>query len=291
MGKVYKHYIEKFYPVRDSKSDEVFSEIEEVSYIDPLLIEHDGIMTSFRFFDVSARKKGNFVESDMVNCSPMYYFGQRVTLEDDTLYGCVSLMKSYLQMYGLESAIFCKNGKIIKDIPDEAMTILELKEIAKREFGEKFIFDEGEFFRGLACCLSYAGCDVTYMENDSYWPLSEEIDLGDEEEEVAVRTYSIYEDGYELVNKSSILPVDKLGVRNISTYINLNQVMDLVEPLYLEHPYLDSIMSNVRVLVFADGTSGIENKMIDAAIEEFDGRRSCKNSDSYIYEKLRRNDD
>lgn len=287
MKKMYKHYIEKFYPVKNSATDEHFSEIEETSCTDPLLVEQGRTLTGFRFFDVDARKKENFVAGDIVNCSPMYYFGQRITLDIDSDFSCVALMKNYLQTYGLESAIFCKNGKIIKDIPDGAMTIEELKEVAKKEFGEKYIFDEGEFFKGLACCLSHAGSDVVYMENDSYWPLTDEVDLGTDEE-VVVRTYSIYEDGYELVSKSSILPVDRLGVRNVSTYINLNQVMDLVEPLYLEHPYLNDIMSNVRVEVFASGTEGIENKMIDAAIEELDSKDVSE--ERLVYEKTRKND-
>lgn len=284
MKKTCKHYIEKIYPVKNSKTNEQVSMVEETLCTEPLMVDVDKTLTGFRLFDVVASKKGNVTVDDAIKCSPMYYQGQRITADDEEgVYGSVDLMKNYLKTYGLDSAIFCKNGSIIKDIPDGAMTVSEANAEAIKRIGEKYIFEEDAFFKGLACCLSYSGSDVTLTMHDAYWPLTDDIDLGDDEEAVVVRTYSIYEGEYELVSKSAILPTDKLGVSSVKTYLNLNQVMTMVEPLYQEHPFLNKVMQAVRVEVFENGANDIENKMLNAAIE-----MSNNNEDSagtIVYEK------
>lgn len=288
MKNKYKHYVEKVY--RGSDTGENRSVVEETICEDPLLISPDKDLIGFRFFDARAiEEDGRVILKSKNNISPMYYFGQRVNVDDpEGIYCSVDLMISYLKTHGLDSAIFCKCGEIIKQIPKGAKTIKEVSEEVKKKIGEQYVFDEGDFFNGLASCLECMGGKVTLTVSDSFWPVTDDIDLGDDEEVAVVRTYCIYDDEFEVVQKHTVLGTDDLGDSRVKSYLDLNQVMSIVEPLYQEYPALSSIMSKVRVEVFANGCGDISNKMINAAID------TLANGDAYktavVYEKSRKHE-
>ena len=250
MKKGYKQYIEKHYPVIGSDEEDIV--IEEVSSVEPLLVNFSDKITCFRYFEAKPCKTDDGVDlKDRSNYSKMYYFGNRVSADDEMgIYVSRDIMINYLKSNGYDNAIFCRNGKIVFNVSDDMLTMDEAKEIERRRIADAYVFNEEDFFTGLAMCLGYVGRDVSLMIHDSYWYLSDEIDLGEEEEMVPVRTYQIFEQTYPLVSKSSIIPGDTIGDTRIGTSINLNQIMDVVEPLYLEHPFLNGIMNKVKLDFF-----------------------------------------
>lgn len=285
MKKGYKQYIEKHYPVIGSDEENIV--IEEVSSVEPLLVNFSDKITCFRYFEAKPCKTDDgVVLKDRSNYSKMYYFGNRVSTDDEMgIYVSRDIMINYLKSNGYDNAIFCRNGKIVCNVSDDTLTMDEAKEIERRRIADTYVFNEEDFFTGLAMCLGYVGRDVSLMIHDSYWYLSDEIDLGEEEEMVPVRTYQVFEQTYPLVSKSSIIPGDTIGDTRIGTSINLNQIMDVVEPLYLEHPYLNGIMNKVKLDVFAGNSSSIKDLMFDAAIDRLDNREAYERA--IVYEKTR----
>lgn len=286
MKKGYKQYIEKYYPI--SGSDEENIVIEEVSSVNPLLVNFSDKITSFRYFEAKPSKtEDGIVLKDRSNYSKMYYFGNRVSADDELgVYISRDIMINYLKNNGYDNAIFCRNGRIVSNVSDDTLTIDEVKEIERKHIAETYIFNEEDFFTGLAMCLGYVGRDVSLMVHDSYWYLSDEIDLADEEEMVPIRTYQIFEQTFPLVSKSSIIPGGIIGDTRIGTSINLNEIMDVVEPLYLEHPYLSGIMNKVKLDIFAGSDDSIRDLMFDAAIDKLDNREVYEKA--IIYEKTRK---
>ena len=286
MKKGYKQYIEKYYPI--SGSDEENIVVEEVSSVNPLLVSFSDKITSFRYFEAKPSKtEDGIVLKDRSNYSKMYYFGNRVSADDEMgVYISRDIMINYLKNNGYDNAIFCRNGRIVCNVSDDTLTIDEAKEIERKHIAETYIFNEEDFFTGLAMCLGYVGRDVSLMVHDSYWYLSDEIDLADEEEMVPIRTYQIFEQTFPLVSKSSIIPSSIIGDTRIGTSINLNEIMDVVEPLYLEHPYLSEIMNKVKLDVFAGSDDSIRDLMFDAAIDKLDNREAYEKA--IIYEKTRK---
>lgn len=286
MKKGYKQYIEKYYPI--SGSDEENIVVEEVSSVNPLLVSFSDKITSFRYFEAKPSKtEDGIVLKDRSNYSKMYYFGNRVSADDELgVYISRDIMINYLKNNGYDNAIFCRNGRIVCNVSDDTLTIDEAKEIERKHIAETYIFNEEDFFTGLAMCLGYVGRDVSLMVHDSYWYLSDEIDLADEEEMVPIRTYQIFEQTFPLVSKSSIIPGGIIGDTRIGTSINLNEIMDVVEPLYLEHPYLSGIMNKVKLDIFAGSDDSIRDLMFDAAIDKLDNREVYEKA--IIYEKTRK---
>lgn len=267
MKKQCMHFIEKYYPNKDADNEKMFVMLSSADSLDPLDVEYTNGIMGFQFFDLTIDDDGK-IGDQRVNCSPTYFFGRRITLDDvEGVYCSVDLMKNYLRAKGLKEAIFCNNGRIIQDPTERTMTIDEYRNSLTKEQEEKCVFNESDFFNGLAQVLCALKNDITYMVNDEYWPLTEDIDFDDEEENVVVRTYTIYEQEEKLISKSSIVKTKNLGATNIPTLINLNTAMEIVKPLYQEHPYLKEIMTKFRERVITTGCDDISNKLLDGIFE------------------------
>ena len=273
MKKSNKIRIEKYYLNTDGQGERIYSVIEDFKEANPLLVCEERNLVGFSFLGDDKKIK--------------YYFGQRVTIYDEEgKYITVDLMKKYLREHGFEEAIFLKGGVIITDKVDMAKTIYEVQAETKRKLEESILFDAGEFFEGLGLCLGHAGCDITYTVSDSFWSLSDEIDLGVDEEEVAIRTYIIYEDGYNLLSKAFILGSNKLGNSDCKTFINFYDAMNISESLFLEHPYLSRIIACLKEdVLFSNNVENISDRMLDIAFNVVDGGKNS--SESYRYYKTK----
>lgn len=126
-----KHYVEMYFPEFSDNNYPINKSVVKIVFErDPLKI-YDDLASCFRFFDVieTISDTGEVSSQKRKNYSPMYYFGERLSLKEISELGI--FWKNFCIEKGIKSIIRCYNGEFITNPSEGSMTIDELQEKVK----------------------------------------------------------------------------------------------------------------------------------------------------------------